>query len=157
MSSQIGQASLSPSIVPDDVRLWALAYSQLEVEVYALDGYANPYWPGGAQILGCSDAGDLFEPREADRGFEATDQTRGHNYRFGVIGVTRDVYGSPLGGVTVKLFRTSTDELVHNTVSDPSGNYAVSTPFYGEGHYIVTYKTGAPDVFGSSPNNLTGV
>ena len=88
--------------------------------------------------------------------WELPDITGGATYRFGVSGVTRDVYGSPLGGVTVKLYRSSTDEMVGSVVSDPSGNYFVTSPYYPDTHYLVMYKTGTPDVFGTSANTLVG-
>lgn len=157
MSSLIAQAALlGGGVWPDDARLQPQWWRADDVEVRDFDDYTSPWWPGGANIL-CdrNGSGDKLNP-SASVWFERPEITRGHNMRFGVLGVTRDVYGSPLGGVTVKLFRTSTDELVHSTVSDPLGNYAVSTPYFGEGHYLVTYKTGTPDVFGSSPNTLTG-
>ena len=80
----------------------------------------------------------------------------GSNSRFGVQGVTRDVWNAPLGGVLVKLFRTSDDLKVDQIVSDPDGNYLVSTPYYPDAHYIVEYKVGSPDVFGTSVNTLIG-
>lgn len=78
----------------------------------------------------------------------------GTNSRFAIYGGTVDQYGSPLGGVTVKLFRTSDDCKLDQVVSGPTGCYLVSTPYYPDYHYIVEYKAGSPDVFGTSPNNL---
>ena len=66
-------------------------------------------------------------------------------------GVSRDATGVALAGCTVRLFRTSDNSLVGTTVSDGSGNWI----FYGVSggpFYIVEYKSGAPDVFGTSPN-----
>lgn len=83
------------------------------------------------------------------------DLTGGNDTRYGISGVTRDVYNSPLTFCTVKLFRTVDDSLVYTAQSDGNGQYTVLTP-YTDNHYLVTYKVGPPDVFGSSPNNLTG-
>lgn len=68
-------------------------------------------------------------------------------------GVSRDSAGNPLGGVTVKLFHTSDDSFVTSTISDGSGNWTLYN-VSGEPFYIVEYLAGAPDVFGTSPNNL---
>lgn len=92
----------------------------------------------------------------ASMAWEGYDLTGGAMYRFAISGVTRDVNGSPLGGVTVKMFRTSTDEMVGSVVSDPLGNYFVTSPYYPDTHYIVMYKAGFPDVFGTTVNTLIG-
>lgn len=121
----------------------------------AIGDYRSLWWPAGSGLFGDQDIDvGLLEAKK--RGWGFYDLTRGHTSRYGVVGVTRDQYGSPLGGVTVKLFRTSTDERVDSVVSDASGNYAVYSPYYPDAHYIVTYKAGAPDVFGTSPNTLIG-
>ena len=75
--------------------------------------------------------------------------------RYGITGVTRDYAGGVLGSTTVKLFLTADDSLISSVLSDPlTGQYTVSTPFYPNAHYIVCYKTGSPDVFGTTPNTL---
>jgi hypothetical protein len=117
-------------------------------------GYETPWWPGAGRLDTPDDAclqdiywatPEMFEPKGG-----------GTNSRFGVQGVTRDEYGSPLGGVLVKLFRTSDDQKIDQIVSDSFGNYLVSTPYYPDAHYLVQYKTGTPDRFGSSVNTLIG-
>ena len=75
------------------------------------------------------------------------------NGRLGVAGVTRDVYGSPMGGVSVKLYRTVDDSVQGAVVSDANGVYTVTTP-YADGHYIVTYRVGPPDLCGTTINTL---
>ena len=72
-----------------------------------------------------------------------------------ISGVTKDASGVPLGGCTVDLFRTSTNEMVDSVVSDAAGNYKAGSPYEGA-HYCVAYKTGSPDVFGTSKNTLGG-
>lgn len=68
-----------------------------------------------------------------------------------LIGVSRDAGGTPLGLCVVKVFRTLTDELVATTTSDGSGNWTVYPNAIGP-YYIVEYKAGSPDVFGTSLN-----
>jgi len=121
-------------------------------------GYETPWWPGAGRLDTPDDANlqainwstpDLFEPKGG-----------GTNSRFGIYGIVRDVYGTPVNDAIVKLFRTTgdlyKDVLIDQGISGPLGNYFVSTPFYPDPHYIVIYKTGTPDIFGSSPNTLIG-
>jgi hypothetical protein len=70
-----------------------------------------------------------------------------------LTGVSRDASGTPVAGVTVKLFRTSDDSLVGQTISDASGSWRFDT-IEGGPYYLVEYKAGPPDVFGTSPNTL---
>jgi len=83
-------------------------------------------------------------------------QQAGASSAFGLRGVTRDVYGSPLGNCTVRLFLTATDVLLDVIVSDPDGNFTLRTAYYPDTHYIVAHKTGAPDVDGATVNTLIG-
>jgi hypothetical protein len=76
--------------------------------------------------------------------------------RVGFVGVTRDQYGVPVGGVTVQLFRTSDDVLMMELVSDVNGNFLLQSVSTGVGHYIVAYKSGSPDIFGTTVNTLIG-
>ena len=74
---------------------------------------------------------------------------------YSISGVTRDSGGTPLGGVVVDLFLTADDTKIAATVSDGAGNFsfgATAGPYY-----LVAYKTGTPDVAGTSVNTLTGV
>ena len=68
-----------------------------------------------------------------------------------IIGVSRDSTGAALDSVTVKVFLTTDDVLVASTVSDGSGNWTAYPNQVGP-YYIVEYKAGSPDVFGTSPN-----
>lgn len=73
-----------------------------------------------------------------------------------ITGVTKDSGGSAVAAASVKLFRTSNDELVSSTMSDGSGNYTLvatgSGPFYA-----TAYKAGVPDIMGTTVNTLIGV
>lgn len=70
-----------------------------------------------------------------------------------ISGVTRDASGAPLGSCTVQLFRTPSDVLAQEQISDASGNYLFENPGSGP-FYIVAYKQDAPDVAGTSVNTL---
>lgn len=115
--------------------------------------YSSPWW-GSSSLTG--DLSGDTEILSTNPQWVAFEQVAGAVSLFGVTGVTRDVYGSPLGGCTVKIFRTSDDVLVSSIVSDPLGAFTVTTPYYPDTHYLVTYKTGSPDTFGSSVNTIQG-
>lgn len=109
--------------------------------------YSSPWWPGAGF---CGEQG-LDVALMDSHYYEWPEKTSGTASRVGYQGVTRDVNNSPLGGVTVKLFRTATDEKVTpDIVSDVNtGEFIISTPYY-EPHYLVMRKTGSPDVGGVS-------
>lgn len=84
------------------------------------------------------------------------DQSAGAGSAFGVVGVTRDQYGSAIAGCTVKLFLTATDAKLDEVVSGTDGSFTLRTVYYPDTHYIVATKTGAPTVQGASVNTLVG-
>ena len=73
-----------------------------------------------------------------------------------LAGVSRDSTGAPLGLCTVKVFRTADDTKAAQTVSDASGNWSMTLNLSGP-FYLVEYKSGAPDVAGTSVNTLVPV
>ena len=76
--------------------------------------------------------------------------------RIIITGITKDSGGAPIGGCTVKLYRTSDDVMVLSTISDGSGNYTFAPVNRGVQYYVVAYKAGAPDVSGTTLNTLEG-
>lgn len=158
MSGFIGAAQPIQIQSLEDLRLNRMDFQPERVfaDVYAVapTSFENPYWCRGGGFIGGqgADVGIL----EASWWGEY-DQVAGAASRYGFVGVTRDVYGSPVGLCTVKLFRTSDDLLLDTTVSDPSGNFLLNTAYYPDAHYIVAHKTGSPDVDGVTANNLIGV
>jgi hypothetical protein len=151
-NSSIFQAQLWPdlSLALKSKQHWDIENDYVQCD--PIFSYANGFWPRSGF------AGDISVDLSTLESvwFEQPDMTSGANSRVGFQGVTRDVYNSPLGGVTCKLFRTSDDAKIDQIVSDPSGNYLLSSPYYPDAHFIVTYKTGSTDVFGSSVNTLIG-
>lgn len=118
--------------------------------------YRTPWWPCSGLLLGDmgSDVSMLHDrpPRYGDVWYAS-----GCNGRLAIVGVTRNAYGSAVGGCTVKIFRTNTDELLSTVISDPNtGEYTITTPYYPDGHYLVVYKSGTPDMFGTTVNTLVG-
>lgn len=114
---------------------------------------SSVYWPRGSDFLGDQSV-DLGVITGGPWGW--LDTVGGGTHRFIITGVTRDVNGSPIGGATVTLFQTTLQLMVDQIVSDPNGNYQVSSPYYPDAHFIVVYKTGSPDVFGTTANTLIG-
>jgi hypothetical protein len=76
--------------------------------------------------------------------------------RVGFVGTTRDQYGAPLGGCAVQLFRTSDDLFIMEQTSDANGNFLLQSWYTPDTHYIVAYKAGSTDVFGTTVNTLVG-
>ena len=156
MSQLLAAAEPSAWVQPDDRRAVGEHWQQFPAEVRQvgeLGDQRTPWWPGSAMgFVGDSTVDMGMQTATATWGFY--DLSRGCVSRFGVRGVTRDVYGSPLPFATVKLYQTSSDLMVGSVVSDANGNFTVTTPFYPDQHYMVTYKAGSPDVFGTSPNTL---
>lgn len=74
-----------------------------------------------------------------------------------ISGVTRDNTGATLGSCVVDLFRTMDDVKVDTTTSDVSGNFFFYTVSGGQYYYAVAYKTGSPDVAGTTRQDLVGI
>ncbi len=115
-------------------------------------GFVSPWWPWGGIIGGAYgfDGDNLTQlsPRHSDiwRSF-------GANGRLAFVGYTRDQFGSPIGGVTVRCFRTSTDEMVSKVTSDDNGFYIATSP-YSDAHFLTVHKAGSPDLSGSSVDTV---
>lgn len=98
---------------------------------------------------------DLDEPGVVLTDLRIYDRTLGTS-RLVLTGVSYDISGNILGGCTIKLFRKDNDAFVMSTVSNGSGNWSMEV-MVGGPFYLVEYKVGAPDVFGTSPNNIVPV
>ena len=109
----------------------------------------SPYWPGGGRMFGESQpllvAPVDFSPRAI---------FTGSMNALGFSGITRDGNNTPVGGMTVRLFRTSDSTLVATAVSRYDGSYNVSTPYAGQDHFIVCHKAGSPEIAGASQSTL---
>jgi len=70
-----------------------------------------------------------------------------------VVGITRDSTGAVLGSCAVNLFLTGGGILKAATVSDAAGDYRFDQPGSGP-FYLVAYKSGSPDVAGTTVNTL---
>lgn len=79
-----------------------------------------------------------------------------HPRALSISGITRDSAGTPLASCVVELYRTLTDVVVDSAASDGSGAFTFRNVGLGQTYYIVSYKAGSPDVFGTSLNTLAG-
>lgn len=72
-----------------------------------------------------------------------------------IIGQCKDADGNGVSGATVQGFRTSDDAFVGETTADSSGFYMLGTPnLTATAHYLVAYRTGSPDIAGTTVNTL---
>lgn len=113
------------------------------------DEALTPFWPARGGMLGESQPMLVAPPDHSP-----LDQATGGNANLGFNGVTRDVNNTPVGGATVRLFRSLDGSLIHQVTSKADGAYDVSTPYAGEGHFLVCHKTGPPDIAGASVATL---
>jgi hypothetical protein len=73
---------------------------------------------------------------------------------FSITGFALDAVGQPVSGATVKVFRTADDTLLATTTSDATGLYAFVLPQGVGGNYLVFYKAGSPDIYGTTLNTI---
>ena len=76
---------------------------------------------------------------------------------FTISGITKDSSGSSLGSCDVTLYQTGSDSVLGKTVSDGSGNYSFSISSNSGNFYVVSYKSGSPDVAGTTVNTLVAI
>jgi hypothetical protein len=117
-------------------------------------GYKNTFWPGNRGFVG---------DRGLDVGIMEPVWSRllarlghGEASRVGFVGVTRDQYGAPLGGVTCSLFLTATRQWIMDIVSDANGGFLLQSFYSPDTHFIVFNKAGSPNVYGATDQNLVG-
>ena len=72
-----------------------------------------------------------------------------------IRGTTKDSTGAALASVALELFRVD-GTLVERLTSDGSGNYVTSPVGLGQLYQVDAYKTGSPDVAGTTANTLQG-
>lgn len=76
---------------------------------------------------------------------------------FRITGTTKDSTGAALGSCVVNWFLTGTDVKLDSVVSDANGLYEFRTAGQPPTtYYLVAYKTGSPDVAGTTVNALIG-
>lgn len=157
MSSFVGAGDPTLGFIYQDDRRLAEGRSARDAartvnRINRLD-YQNGYWPRRGGFMGdlAVDVG-LIESSSWGSFYPAG----GVASRVGFVGVTRDQYGTPTGGCVVQLFRTSDDLFIMEITSDASGNFLLQSVYTPDTHYIVAYKAGSPDIFGTTVNTLVG-
>ena len=99
--------------------------------------FRTPWWPAPSALLG---DGGLYDALDAI--WYADPYTvSGCCSRLAFIGITRDQYGSPLAGCTVRCFLTSTTEMVSIGTSDANGAYTLTSPYAGA-HFLTVHPPG---------------
>lgn len=115
------------------------------------DGFRSDWWPRMA-ITAC--AGGMDDVLGSLAWDNQPWVVSGANGRLGFVGYSRNQYGSPLLGATVRLFRKSTSELVAQVVSDVNtGFYIVTTPYLEE-HFITCHFSTPVPGGGATADNL---
>jgi hypothetical protein len=120
------------------------------VDARGIDDFSSPWWPrGGSGLVADTALSDVLRAVW----FESVYPVSGANGRYAIAGVTRDATGSALGGCTVRLFVTGTDELVARVTSDANGAYIATSPYsVGTPHYMTVHFGGT--VAGASVDTL---
>jgi hypothetical protein len=113
--------------------------------------FATAWWPASSGLLDVGALDDAWSVQPYSWGTAWPNS--GANGRFSLSGYARDFAGQIVTGAAVKLFRTSDDSLQASVTSDANGYYLVTSPF-ADGHYLVVYKAGPPDVCGTTVNTL---
>ena len=80
---------------------------------------------------------------------------RGNGATKFIMGQCKDGSDVGVSGATVQGFLTATDTYVGETTADSLGNYELGTRYPGAQHYLVAYRTGSPDIAGTTVNTLT--
>ena len=77
---------------------------------------------------------------------------------FRIAGTTIDSLNVALGNCVVDWFRTVDDALMGTVTSDSNGLFEFRTAGQPpNAYYLVAYKSGSPDVAGTTVNTLTGI
>jgi hypothetical protein len=77
---------------------------------------------------------------------------------FRITGTTKDSTGAALGSCVVDWFNTADDTKIDTTTSDANGLFEFrSAGQPPNAYYLVAYKSGSPDVAGTTTNTLTGI
>lgn len=167
MSSFIGIPSgvgLGQWLTRDDIRLWnrynghaGIFYHILPTEPFHHQGYTTGWWPGTGRLD--ASGNEWLQPTWQ----LLPEMYSGAVSKMAFLGVTRDAFGTALGGCTVRLYKTTdgaypgtANTFLYEAVSDASGNFTVYTQYYPDTHYMVSYKAGSPDVQGTTINALIG-
>ena len=78
--------------------------------------------------------------------------------RWSLSGITKDSTGAVVGSCVVALYYTNTDLILSEQISDPTtGVFTFLIGPNAGSFYLVAYKSGSPDIAGTSVNTLMPV
>ena len=157
MSQMLGGADGFGIIAPNDRRLELVRTDRTRTN-RATDrqlSYATPWWPPRGGFYGDYAVDVGVQAGQPYGNLERIGQAGAS--RLGFIGTTRDANGTLIGGVTCSLFHTSDRLWIMDTVSAADGSFFLQSPFAGDQHFIVFYKAGTPEIFGTTKQTLMGV
>lgn len=75
--------------------------------------------------------------------------------KWTLLGTTRNSNGVAIGNCKVLLFLTASHTLVTSTISDSSGAYSFTGLTGGLSYYVLCFKAGTPDIFGTTDDTLS--
>lgn len=146
-------------IAPKDMRNHAPGHNEFaymaRVPVFRDVGYRTLYWPGGGGFVGDWST-DVSMEAGISWSLLIERVAQGAASRVAISGVARDQYGAPLSGVTCSLFRASDRQWIQDFTSRTDGTFTLVTWYSPDQHFIVFYKSGSPNVFGTTDQNLVG-
>ena len=108
-------------------------------------------WPNTRTI---GSAGVMFGGGTECAAWDTISDEDGNQAMQKIRGFTRDANGAVLGSTIVQLFLASNDLFLRQLTSDPGGYFEACSEYAGQGHYIVAYLAGTPDVAGTTVNTL---
>ena len=97
----------------------------------------------------------LFYPGKGPNPQMRFEPAGGTTYGY-IRGYTKDSSGNPLPLCTVKAFKTGTDVMIGQTVSDGAAFFSVPIVATAGPFYLVAYLAGSPDVAGTTVNTVPG-
>lgn len=154
MSQLVGGAQPQFRLERDNDSIQSVGWVTVSIHRHPWQGYGSEFWPARNGFIG--DQGIDIGLLDATDQWGEFEIVGGESSRVGFVGVTRDEYGSPLGSCVVQLFRTADDLFIMEITSDANGNFLLQSWYTPDAHYIVAYKAGSPDVFGTTLNTLVG-
>jgi hypothetical protein len=70
------------------------------------------------------------------------------------MGRCLDSGATPVPNAVVQCFLAADDSFQRETTANADGYYEAGTDKVGQGHYLVAYKAGSPDIAGTTVNTL---
>lgn len=156
MSSFIRSAadSILPTVLrTTDQRTWPDYHSRLRENRRGDDGMLWPLSRGMGSGMSQLFGGDASNTSNS---FRHEVDASGTPTRAQISGVTRDSTTNPLANCTIQVLSADGTLLAYSTTSDGNGNYEAYVEDPTLNYKVDAYKTGSPDVAGTTINTLQG-